>query len=254
MIRGAIAALATLCWLVATPVSAKPDDLRDFVIWSLPAGDQKVPLVILIEGTGGTRPNNRSVWAEWLNARGVAVAQVRSAATRGRNDWSGTSCGLQYSGDARDALDLARITQPRVDTTRFAVMGFSRGGTEVLNSAKSFNGAPAAPTAVFAFYPGCEGWCSTDYSKNGPTAVNILYGDADDWGQYRDSYGQCRRLAGGKITFHSLPGAHHGFDNRYTGTFNVAGKVFRYQPNAEATETARAIVWQALAPPWGLPN
>ncbi|MBM3650778.1 MAG: hypothetical protein FJX11_23625 [Alphaproteobacteria bacterium] len=249
-----VALVAAVLWLGAAPASAKPEDFRNFVLWSLPPGAQKAPLVILIEGTGGTRPDARSPWVDWFNARGVAVAQVRSAAARGSANWNGTGCGLQYTGDARDVLELARAEQPRVDATRFAVMGFSRGGTEVLNSAGTFRGAPAGPVAIFAFYPGCDGWCTTDYPKDGPTAVQIFYGDADDWGQHRDSYGQCRKLAGGRIAFHAMPGAHHGFDSRFTGTFTVGGKVFRYQPNAEATERARAIVWQTLAPAWGLPN
>ena len=245
--------LAVVWGLLPTPAFAKPEDFRDFVLWSLPPGGQKVPLVILIEGTGGTRANARSPWVDWLTARGVAVVQVRSAAARNRQDWSGTSCGLQYNGDARDVLELARTDQPRIDTARFAVMGFSRGGTEVLNSAKSFRGAPAQPTAIFAFYPGCDGWCSTDYAKDGTTSVQILYGDLDEWGKHRDSYGQCRRLAGGRIVFHDIPGAHHGFDGRSSGTFRASNQVFRYEPNADALERARAIVWQVLGPAWGLP-
>jgi dienelactone hydrolase len=207
----------------------------------------------LIEGTGGTRPNARSPWTDWFTARGVAVAQVRSAASRGRQDWSGTSCVLQYNGDARSVVDLARLDQPRIDTARFALMGFSRGGTEVLNSAKSFQGADAQPAAVFAFYPGCDGWCPTDYDKDGATPVHILYGDADEWGKHRDSYGQCRRLSGGKIAFHNIPDAHHGFDGRSSGSFRAAGMSFRYEPNADALERARTIVWQTLAPAWNLP-
>lgn len=244
--------LAVMGTLLSSPVLAKPEDFRDFILWSLPPGGQKVPLVILIEGTGGTRPNARSTWVDWLTARGIAVAQVRSAAARNRQDWSGAGCSLQYNGDARDVLDLARLDQPRVDTNRFAVMGFSRGGTEVLNSAKSFRGI-APPTAVFAFYPGCDGWCSTDYAKDGPTSVQVLYGDLDEWGKHRDSYGQCRRLAGGRIVFHNIPGAHHGFDGRSSGTFRASNQVFRYEPNADALERARAIVWQVLGPAWGLP-
>ncbi len=238
--------------LPSASARAKPEDFRNYVSWFLPAGSQPAPLVVMIEGTGGFGPNTRHPWVDWFHARGIAVAQVRSAASRGKSNWSGTSCALQYRDDARDVVDLARLDQPRVDTTRFAVMGLSRGGSEVLNAARSFRGAAVQPTAVFALYPGCEGWCQTDWPKDGPTAVHILYGDRDDWGKYRDSYGQCRRLAGGKIAFHNMPGAHHGFDGHSSGTFNVAGQPFRYEPNAEAVEQARAIVWQALAPAWGL--
>jgi len=246
-------AATVVAWAAAiAPAGAKPENFRGFVSWFLPAGNQPVPLVIMIEGTGGFGPNYRHPWVDWFNARGVAVAQVRSAASRGKSNWNGTSCDLQYRDDARDVIDLARLDQPRIDTTRFALMGLSRGGTEVLNAARSFRGAAIQPAAVFSFYPGCAGWCQADWPKDGPTAVHILYGDKDDWGRYRDSYGQCRRLAGGKIVFHNMPGAHHGFDGRSSGTFNVAGQPFRYEPNAEAAERARAIVWQALAPAWNL--
>ena len=248
-----LAALGCLLLLSAlASAHARPEDFRAHVSWFLPPGSNPVPLVILIEGTGGFGPNTRHPWVGWFNARGIAVAQVRSAASRGRSNWSGTSCALQYRDDASDVVELARLDQSRIDLTRFAIMGLSRGGTEVLNSARSFRGSRIQPTAVFALYPGCEGWCQTDYPKDGPTGVYILYGDKDDWGQYRDSFSQCRRLAGGKIEFHSLPGAHHGFDGTSTGTFTAAGKTFRYEPNAAALEQARAIVWQALSPSWGL--
>lgn len=241
--------------LVALPVvvAAKPEDLRGFVLWFLPPGAQKVPVVILLEGTGGTAANARSGWASWLNERGIAVAQVRSAAARGQTDWSGANCGLRYRGDARDALELARIEQPRIDTTRFAVMGFSRGGSEALNTAASFQGMPAPPVAIFAFYPGCDGWCRTDYAAGRATQVHILYGDADQWGKRRDTYDYCRRLAGGSIVFHNIPGAHHGFDNRFSGTFTAGGQPYRYEPSAAGLEQARGVVRNVLAPAWGLP-
>ena len=243
----------TLC-CASFAASAKPEDFRQYVLWFYPPGVQTAPLVILIEGTGGTGVNAKSSWVDWFRAKGIAVAQVRSAAARGQRDWSGSGCSLIYNNDARDVLDLAHAEQPRIDTTRFAIMGFSRGGTEVLNSAKSFRGAPALPAAVFALYPGCDGWCQTDYAKNGPTPVHILYGDADEWGKQRDSFGQCRRLAGGKIAFHPLPGAHHGFDGTSTGTFRAAGSVFRYEPNAAALEIARGIVARQLGSAWNLPD
>ena len=248
----AVLALALCC--AGLTASAKPEDFRQYVLWFYPPGIPKAPLVILIEGSGGTNANAKSPWVDWFRARGIAVAQVRSAASRGQRDWSGTGCTLNYSNDARDVLDLAQAEQPRIDATRFAIMGFSRGGTQVLNSAKSFRGAAAQPAAVFALYPGCDGWCQTDYAKDGPTPVHILYGDADEWGKLKDTFGLCRRLAGGKISFHPLAGAHHGFDGTSTGTFRAAGSSYRYEPDAAALEAARGIVARQLAASWNLPN
>jgi len=253
--------LMLLLWLAAIGVGsswAQPAAYRDYAEFYLPEGGRaeggdKVPLVIMLEGTGGSRAWVPNAWTPWLNQRGIATVQIRSAAARKRpnGNWSGTGCDLFYRYDAAEVLELARLEQPRIDTMRYAVMGFSRGGTEALNTRKSFP-ADRPPTAVFSFYPGCEGYCPSDYTADGPTQVHILYGDADDWGQHKDSYGRCKRLAGGKIQFHSFAGAPHGFDGTASGVFTASNMRFGYGPHPEAREQARALVWQVLSQAWSL--
>ena len=143
----------------AGPVTqARPDPLADALIVSVPPGVEKAPVVLLLEGTGGSS-RMHPTWGPFLVSRGIAVVQIQSAKARGRRNWEGTGCGLLYTGDPRAALETLR-NRPEIDTSRFAVMGFSRGGTEALGGARSFAGAAAQPAAVFAFYPGCGGVCS----------------------------------------------------------------------------------------------
>lgn len=240
--------LAGCLWIGAA--RAAPEDFRDFVIWHLPPGDAPVPVVLMLEGSGGTRASSRSHWASFFNERGVAVAQIRSAAVRGKSNWFSDGCGLLYRTDAGEVLELARREQPRIDASRYAILGLSRGGTEALNTRRSFEKAANPPAAVFSFYPGCTGYCPTDFAADGPTEVHIFYGEADEWGQFQGSYARCRSLAKGSIRFHGFPGAHHGFDSAATGSFGASGRSFRYEPHPEANEKARAIIDEVLARVW----
>ncbi len=250
--------LATLA-ITGCPAGASPDDQRDHVLWFLPPidrqeGNRPVPLVVMLEGQGGTSLTQRSPWVSWFLDRGIAVAQMRSAALRGRHDWLAAGCTLGYAIDARDVLELARHEQPRIDTTRFALLGSGRGGTEALNSASYFGrDGLAMPAAVFAFAPGCAGWCPVDYAPDGQTDIHIFYGQDDPWGRHRDTLDRCRAQAGGRIATHIIPGAGHGFEGRSQDVQVIDGVTVRQQPNAIAAEIARSIVWQTLALAWTPP-
>jgi dienelactone hydrolase len=220
---------------------------------ALPPGASKAPVVLMLEGTGGSNrvPPN---WAAFLNARGIAAVQIRSAAARGRTNWFGTGCELRYGGDVRAALAVL-ADWPEIDVSRFAIMGFSRGGTEAMGAGRTFAGAAQMPAAVFAFYPGCGGQCATDWPlAAAQVPVHIFYGAADMWGAYQGTRGACRAQARGTVAYHEYAGAHHGFDSPSQGTFEVAGSRFRYEPNQAALEAAQAVVAETLARQWGTPH
>lgn len=73
--RGSAASLFHLLLLAAAwallpfPAFAEPGGFRDFVLWSLPPGAHKVPLVMLVEGTGGTRQRPQPLGGLALGAR-----------------------------------------------------------------------------------------------------------------------------------------------------------------------------------------
>lgn len=237
--RRNLATLLLSLFLAGCPARASLDDDGNDVVWLLPPGDGSVPVVLLLEDSDGSPLARRHAWTDWFLGQGVAVAQIRSAAARGRRDWHRASCSLRYAIDAREALDEAARSQPRIDTTRFAILGAGRGGTEALNSASYFGPATepasALPAAVFALYPGCDGWCPIDYPAEGATRVHIFHGRQNPAGQGRDAYDRCRGQAGGSIAFHAL-GTAAGFDRR------------GFDPVAVAI--ARAIIWETLALTW----
>jgi hypothetical protein len=243
-----------LCLVLAgCPAGAGQDDLRTDILWFLPPGDGRVPVALLLEDSDGSPLPGRHPWTGWLLEQGIAVAQIRSAAVRGRGDWRRAGCGLRYAADARDALEEAGRNQPRIDTARFAILGAGRGGTEALNSASYFgpqaDPATAVPTAVFAFYPGCDGWCPVDYPADGPTRVHIFYGRQDPRGAHRGTADRCRAQAGGRIAFHALE-AGHGFDRAGADVSVIDTIILPSRPDPVATAIARAIVWETLALAW----
>jgi dienelactone hydrolase len=220
---------------------------------AVPPGAAKAPVVLLLEGNGGSSrvPEH---WSEFFTKRGIAVVQIHSARARGRANWGGTGCGLQYNTDPRTALELLK-DRPEIDVSRFAIMGFSRGGTEALNSGSAFAGDATLPAAVFSFYPGCSGFCATDWPRRSDAVpVTIFYGGADMWGAQDGNRGSCRRQAGGSVAYHEFPGAHHGFDAPWQGSFGAGGGVFRFEPHPAARAAADAIILDVLAKAWGTPK
>jgi dienelactone hydrolase len=161
---------------------------------------------------------------------------------------------LQYAEDPRAVIEYLR-GRPGIDTARFAVMGFSRGGTEALGAAPHFAGAENQPAAVFAFYPGCSGACGSEWSRMASQVpVHVFYGAADSWGAHMNTIGACRALARSGVTYHEYPGAPHGFDAPWQGAFFAGGGRHVYAPNAEATAAAKATVAETLARAWGTPR
>lgn len=216
----------------------------------VPEGAGKFPVIIFYQGTGGG--NRRSEkWAPWLKTLGVASAIVDNAGIRNRTT---NPPGSMYAEDAAIAWDLLKA-HPRIDTSRFALMGFSRGGQQALEAGPYFAAERAAPTFVFALYPGGWGPDTCRSTHRGPTRVYIFFGDLDDVARY-DGYGlACSRLAGGRdpVEFHELRGATHGYDDIHSYTFECCGRrAVRVEPNHEAVEKTKAIIEKAIRARWKL--
>lgn len=215
----------------------------------IPEGAGKFPVVIFYQGTGGG--NRRAEkWASWLRTIGVASAIVDNAGIRNRTT---NPSGSMYVEDAAIAWDLLRA-HPRIDTNRFALMGFSRGGQQALEAGPYFAAERAAPTFVFALYPGGWGPDTCRSTHRGPTRVHIFFGDLDDVARYEGYSLACLRLAGGRdpVEFHELKGATHGYDDLHSYTFECCGRrTVRVEPNPDALERTRKIIGTAMRAGWG---
>jgi dienelactone hydrolase len=240
-----IVILAALCGLlVAQPAAA---ELKLDI--SAPAGAQELPVVLIVQGTG-TVGSREAGWARWFNERGLAAVVIHSAAARGLRNFAGSHIE-DYSEDI--PVTLAQLAgDPRLDTTRFALIGFSRGGSVVLMAGKLYGDKPVRPALVFAFYPGTPGRCANEHDAQ--TEVHIFNGLADEWALHHGLLGLCRSSQAGNLRIHEFPGAHHGFDDTKSMSFRsgaTGSREFHLLPNPEATAEARETIAEALTRVWG---
>ncbi len=205
----------------------------------------KIPFVIILESSGGgdnalnkqgkydRNTDSFTPWSEWFLENGVAVIQVHSAKARGFTNWEGdedVGCDA-YRQDAAMAYQFAIKKEQKLDPDRFALVGFSMGGRQALNSYPFFK--DKKPSAIFSFYNACVrfqpeedqkmvDWCPITYPPRSTMQIHILYGDEDAFGKVANGRGEttfltCKKKADentdGNIYFHGLRGALHSFEN-----------------------------------------
>jgi dienelactone hydrolase len=183
------------------------------------AGTDRLPVVVLLHGSGGVG-GNVDEWAQMLNSMGVAAFIVDSFTARGIqstvNDQDKLG-RLAMTVDAYRALEML-AKHPRLDPDRIALMGFSRGGQATLYASlkrfqKMHGPAGARFAAYIPFYPNC----TTAYLDDEEVAdkpIRIFHGVADDYapvGPCRAYVGRLRK-AGRDVQLTEYPEAHHVFD------------------------------------------
>ena len=247
MIRLAIAAFLFALSFGAT-ANWEPAELEKNVSVLIPEHGEVFPLMIITQGTGEIGRRERT-WAQWFTSQGVAVALINSAGLRGRKDLSGLDSFFDYSSDAQEVVNWLG-TNPKIDTSRIGIIGFSRGGTMALMSGQRFCDPQKIPSFVFAFYPGAQGNCPNTYGS--ATAVHIFYGDVDEWGQHQGLQKACRTMAENakNAIYHELQGAHHGFDQPGSSTFRAERTNFKKEFNGDALDESRSIILKALRGKW----
>lgn len=183
------------------------------------SGSDRVPVVLLVHGSGGIS-GYVTDWEQELNAMGVATFVIDS--------WSGrgvTSMVLDQSrlGRLTQLFDVYRALEvlekhPRVDPSRIAVMGFSRGGqAAVYASVKRFQRlhGPASGrefAAYVALYPTCVPYRDDENVSRNP--IRIFHGSADDYVpvEWCRAYAQRLKAKGFDVQHSEYPGARHVFD------------------------------------------
>jgi len=195
----------------------------------LPRGTARVPAVVLVHGSGGIGANDDQ-WAQELNGIGVAAFLVDSFTPRGIDqtvtDQSKLG-NLAMIVDAYRALDLLS-KHPRIDASRIAVMGFSRGGFVALYaSMKRFQRMYGTEKVEFSAYIPFYAPCFTRYMEDGQVSdrpIRMFHGEADDWapvGPCRDYVERLRR-SGKDVQLTVYPEARHVFDNPlYPAVLNI---------------------------------
>jgi dienelactone hydrolase len=182
-------------------------------------GSGKLPVVVLIHGSGGMGPNIES-WSRELNAMGISTFALDGFTGRGLTSVNMDQAllgRLAFTLDSYRTLELL-AKHPRVDTSRIVLMGFSRGGQGTLfASLKRFhqmwNKSGIEYAAYIPFYPDCMTTYVQDTDIDKP--IRIFHGTPDDYNPVATCRKYVERLkaAGRDVVLTEYPNAQHGFDN-----------------------------------------
>jgi dienelactone hydrolase len=190
-------------------------DLR-FPNWA-----ERLPAVVLLHGSDGPSSGAVFQWGQFLNKMGIATLRLDSFGGRGIGQVAGDQSQLSMFAqiyDAYRAVD-ALATHPRIDPTRIAVMGFSRGGGAALYSSMRrfqdhFGPARTRIAAHIPFYPFCNIRLVGELAI-ADAPLREFFGAADDW----NLAAPCRdyivklRATGKDVSMTEYPGAFHAFDD-----------------------------------------
>ncbi len=187
----------------------------------LPRGTaQTYPAVILIHGSGGISAATDR-WAQELNAVGVAAFILDAFTGRGIINTNTDQSQLDSIAMTHDAFGaLSRLAaHPRIDPSRIAVMGFSKGAVPAIySSSVRFRTAYGPSNAEFAAHIGLYTPCNVTYKqddKAGSSPLRLFHGIADDYVSIEPCRNYVRRLknAGADVTLTEYPDAYHAYDN-----------------------------------------
>ena len=186
----------------------------------LAQGSGRLPLVVLMHGSGGMGANIE-MWAREFNAIGISTFAIDGFTGRGLTQ---TSTNQALLGRLNFILDIYRgldvlSKHPQVDPQRIALMGFSRGGQAALYaSLKRFhqlwNKSGVEFAAYIPFYPDC----ATTFVGDTDTVdrpIRIFGGTVDDYNPIAlcKTYAERLKIAGHDVLVTEYPNAPHSFDN-----------------------------------------
>ena len=182
-------------------------------------GSGRLPLVILVQGSGGIE-ENVSAWERVFASLRISTFAIDSFTGRGIVS---TVADQSQLGRLNMVLDLYRslavlAADPRIDLGRIAVMGFSRGGQATLYASlkrfqKMWNPSGIDPAVYIALYAPCITTYIND-TRVTDHPIRIFHGRSDDWVEVtpcRAYFERLRRTAK-DVQMTEFPNAWHAFD------------------------------------------
>jgi dienelactone hydrolase len=182
-------------------------------------GTGRLPLVILMHGSGGVE-ENAALWERVFSSLSISSFAINSFTGRGI---ASTVADQSKLGRLNMVLDLYRslavlAADPRIDPSRIAVMGFSRGGQAALYASlkrfqKMWNPSGIDPAAYIALYAPCI-TTYIDDTQVSDHPIRIFHGESDDWVEIAPCRAYFERLkpTAKDIRMTGFPGTWHAFD------------------------------------------
>ena len=213
-------------------------------------GQGKLPTVILLHGSGGLGPAQEQ-WVREFAEAGISTFVIDAFTGRGIVSTSGDQGQL---GRLNMILDVYRSMEklavhPRVDQSRLALIGFSRGGQGTLYAAlerfhRMWNASGLDFSAYIPFYPDCMTTFIGD-TNTGRAPIRFHHGEIDDY----NPLAQCRafaerlKAAGRDVEITVYPNAAHAFDNPFasakpvvsSSSMTVRNCVLKEEPEGQIT-------------------
>lgn len=223
------------------------EKMEAFVKVHVAESNEPTPVVFFFQHSGGSH-NSARQWVQLFEKAGISSVLIDSAGLRGKRDLY----SVHYGSDLKPALDVV-LSDPRLDLSRYGLMGFSKGGTAALLSASSLAAEDSLPNFVFSLYPGDSGQCPNKH-KSTDTDVHVFYGEKDGWGLYQNTIGACKRMASRRenTEFHSMGDVHHGFEGYGSGSFSCCGTSFKIEGNTVARNKLSGIISEVIQEKWGI--
>jgi dienelactone hydrolase len=180
-------------------------------------GTDRLPAVILMHSAGAINPATDQ-WAQEFNNIGIATLMVDSFSGRGFHtpDDQSKLAPLPMMIDAYRALESLAL-HPRIDPSRIAVMGFSKGATAaVYSSNERFRKLYGPPNAEFAAHIGLYTPCYMLHDDDKVTGkpIRLFHGVADDLTSIEPcrAYVQRLKAAGVDVALAEYPDTYHAYD------------------------------------------
>ena len=186
-----------------------------------PNWEERLPAVVLLHGSDGASSSPVFHWGQFLNKMGIATLRLDSFSGRGIGQVAGDQSQLSMFAQVYDAYRAvdALATHSRIDPSRIAVMGFSRGGGAALYSSmrrfQDLYGPRGTKIAAhLPFYPFCNVQLIGELDIT-DAPLREFFGAADDWNLAAPCRDYIARLraTGKDVSMTEYPGAFHAFDD-----------------------------------------
>lgn len=180
-------------------------------------GSKRYPVVIMLPGSGGINPA-MSVHAEKLTEAGFSVFMVDPFTGRNIQNTMSEQLKFSFAASTWDVFAAMKTLIPlaNIDPGRIGAMGYSRGGTAVIQAAMANLATPTLGglphlRAVVAGWP----WCGYQFNNPnvGRTVLRMVAADQDNCcsGIQTQAYFNAIHARSPSASLRIAKDAHHGF-------------------------------------------